>query len=226
MKKFLSNFRKTSAYKWISYASFIEVICLSLTFILKGDPLFIGIYLYFLPLIAFVIFFFIGIILIMIEIKSPKGNPNILYDIGFLISLFIICYFIFFFLMISKESRQISPSLEKTKQIDKALYSMEKNCDDKIDDFASCFAKYFNEYEKISSVENNVIITQNNEKYTFHINHNCKDKANYNHEDEDCYIDISNGNDIEKPYMRVFVYHYPISPYDSWLTHFDYIEFE
>ena len=95
---------------------------------------------------------------------------------------------------------------------------MGKNCDDKIDIFASCFAKYFNEYEKISLVDNNVITTQNNEKYAFHIEPNCKNR--------ECYIDISTGTDIEKPYMRVFLYYFPNPDFDHhWLTRYDNIKF-
>ena len=212
--KFLANYRQKSAYRWISYIAYIEIVFVALFLALAFKDALVLVTMW-VTIFLFVILFVLGIIIGILQDKPSKDKTHIIHDLGFIISLCLIGYFINLCLQFGSLAKKTSsPAWKKATDISLTLYNMGNNCNNEIDTFASCFAKY-EKYKNFSSIDNNVLVTQDNEKYTFHINRNCKNK-------QECYVDISNNiEDVTKPYVRVFIYHYPDNSY-SWSTQEDF----
>ena len=104
--RFLTNFRQTNAYKWISYTTYIGILSLCLAYwfftsigLMEGMGALLGL----MGLVAILGLFNILIVIFLIiglsqTKKAPQGKPNILHDIG--IAICLICYLMYGYLMI------------------------------------------------------------------------------------------------------------------------------
>lgn len=214
LKTFLTNFRQTDGYRGISYTTYLGILSLCLTYafftfigLMQGMGALLGV----IGLVAvlgllnilIIIFLIIGILQTK---KAPQRKTNILHDIGVVICL--ICYLMYGYLMINGQTKRMAfKEGEHVNRIGMALTIMGKDCDEKIDKFTPCFAEYFNTFEKVTSVDKNVIITNDNKKYVFYVNHNCENK--------ECYVEISK-NEQTAPSRQVVINYNPsyLSPWD------------